>query len=67
MSDGTVKVRLSNADGDIETVRASPVGNDLYRLENSPWYAYRVSWHDVVEARGPAPGGLPVFVRMVHK
>ncbi len=56
MPDGMAKVRLSNADGDVETLWASPLGNDLYRLENSPWYAYGVSWQDVVEAHSPEGG-----------
>jgi hypothetical protein len=37
--DGMVKVKLFNADGDVETLWATPLGDDLYRLENSPWYA----------------------------
>ena len=67
MPDGMAKVRLSNADGDVETLWASPLGNDLYRLENSPWYAYGVSWQDVVEAHSPETGDLPQFVRVVEK
>ncbi len=67
MSDGMVKLRLSNADGDIETLWASPLGNHLYRLENSPGYAYRVSRQDVVEARAPSPGDVPQLVRVVQK
>lgn len=52
---------------DIETLWAVPVGENLYRLENSPWFAYSVSWQDVVEARPQEEGGFPEFVRVVEK
>lgn len=34
----------------VETLWAEPVGEDLYCLDNSPFYAYGVSWRDVVLA-----------------
>lgn len=61
-----VKVELSNTDGDTETPWTTPVGNDLYRLENSPLFAYNVSWQDVIEAK-PDEDGFLVFVRVVEK
>ncbi len=65
--DNKVKVQLSDELGNIETLWADPLGGDLYRLDNTPWYAYRVSWHDVVEARQDKSGGFPVFVKVVEK
>ena len=44
------KIALEGPDGDIETLWADVVGENLYRLDNLPWYAYRVSLQDVVEA-----------------
>jgi Domain of unknown function (DUF4265) len=49
-----------------ETVWADPVGVDQYRLDNSPFWAYGVSWLDVVEARMDENGQL-AFVRLVEK
>lgn len=39
---------------------ATQVGPDRYRLENSPFYAYGVSWLDIVEARPADASGLPI-------
>ena len=33
-----------------ESMWATPLGNDLYRLENVPFYAYGLNYHDVVRA-----------------
>jgi len=66
-SDHQVKVQLTGPDGEVETLWAFPLGDDLYELDNTPWYAYGVSWHDVIEARATEPDGLPEFVRVVRK
>ena len=50
-----------------ESLLALPLGDDLYRLDNSPWFAYGISSSDVVEARPGKPGEPPVFVRVVEK
>lgn len=63
---GMVKVLLRAPHGEVETLWATPVGEASYRLENSPFYAYRVSWLDVVEARPDATGFL-AFERIVRK
>jgi Domain of unknown function (DUF4265) len=63
-----VKVRMSDDDGFTETawaVRVTP-GVDEFRLDNSPFYAYRVSYMDVVEGRSDGEG-LYDFVRVVHR
>ena len=43
---GMVKVLLQAPGGEVETLWATPVGEGEYRLENSPFYAYRLSWLD---------------------
>ena len=53
-------------DENVETVWAQPVGPDQYRLDNSPFWAYGVSWRDVVEAH-PDEDGMLAFVRIVEK
>jgi hypothetical protein len=62
-----VKVSLSDDDGNVETLWASPLGRHRYRLENSPFFAYSVSWLDVVEARSLVKGEFPAFIRVVKK
>jgi uncharacterized protein DUF4265 len=65
--DNQVKVQLSGPEGEVETLWAFPLGDDLYELDNTPWYAYRVSWHDIIEARPQEADGFPEFVKVVRK
>jgi hypothetical protein len=69
-----VKIRMSDAEGYTETPWASRIESnaDLFRLENAPFYAYGVSYEDVVEARPLGPrvaDGVPMyeFVRVVRR
>ncbi len=50
--DSKVLFRIDNEDGssDVETLWATSLGPDRFRIENSPFYAYSVSWLDVVLA-----------------
>ena len=69
VAEGMVKVGLRAPGGEFETMWATPVGENRYRLENSPFFAYGVSWQDVVEAV-PEPDNeseLPVMVAVVTK
>ena len=61
------KVALHAPHDEFETMWATPFGDDRYRLENSPFYAYGVSWLDVIEARPEDATGLPVFQRRVER
>ena len=62
-----VKVKvLLQEDEYAETLWAERVGPDRYRLDNSPFWAYGVSWLDVVEAHPDANGQL-AFTRVVEK
>ena len=65
MDSDSVKVLL-HEDDKVETLWAERVGEDLYRLDNSPFFAYGVSWQDVVEAH-PDAHGMLVMSRVVEK
>ena len=64
-SDPTAKVlfRVPDDDGGatVETLWAVPLGNDLYKLDNSPFFAYGVSWQDVVFAPHDPQEQVPTF------
>jgi hypothetical protein len=62
-----VKVEFHGPDGDVETLWATPVAEHQYRVENCPFWAYGVSWLDIVEARRVYEDGFPEFVRVVQK
>ena len=62
-----VKIELSGPEGDVETLWARPVGPDRYRLENSPFLAYGLSYQDLIEARPRAAGERPALVRVIEK
>jgi hypothetical protein len=66
IDDPTAKIALRGPDGEIETLWASDLGCGHYRLDNTPWYAYGISWQDVVEARPDEQGQLQ-FVKVVSK
>jgi hypothetical protein len=50
----------------VETPWARKVGENRYVLDNIPWFAYRVSLGDTVEAL-PTSDGLPEFTRVLVK
>ena len=66
--DSKLVLRIENDDGsvNVETPWATSLGEDLYILENSPFYAYNVSWQDVVYAPLDADEERPLF-RHVHR
>ena len=61
------KVAFRDDDGKVETLWAYDLGENLYQLDNTPWYQYGVSWKDVVEAVPQNEGELPLFRRVVEK
>ena len=65
MDAAAVKVLLQQEDH-VETLWAERVGPDLYRLDNSPFWAYGVSWQDIVEAHPDTAGQLRM-TRVVEK
>jgi hypothetical protein len=60
-----VKVLIQTGE-EVETLWADPVGPALYRLDNTPFWAYGISWQDIVEAR-PDSAGVLRFVRVAEK
>jgi hypothetical protein len=64
-----VLFRVPNEDGsaEVETLWATSVGGDNYRLDNSPFWAYGVSWEDVVFAPLSNDDGFPTFRSVVTK
>lgn len=60
-----VKVLLQEGEF-VETLWADVVGPNLYRLDNSPFWAYSVSWRDVVEAH-PDENDQLRMTRVVEK
>jgi hypothetical protein len=67
----TAKVlfRVPNEDGsaEVETLWAFDLGNDQYKLDNSPFYAYSVSWQDIVYAPFDKDEERATFQRVVSK
>ena len=60
-------VKVLFQDGkDVETLWAVPIGENLYRLDNSPFFTYQVSWEDIVHAE-PDHDGVLCFVSVAKK
>ena len=68
-SNAKVLFRVPEEDGSaqVETLWATALGDDQYKLENSPFYAYSVSWEDTVYAPYDASAGQATFQRVVKK
>lgn len=52
---------------DVETLWAFDLGNDRYKLDNLPYFAYGVSCDDVVLAPFDEDEGFPTFQKVVTK
>ena len=61
----TIKI-LMQEDENVETLWGERVGTNSYRVDNSPFWAYGVSWKDVIEAH-PDPDGMLRMTRVVEK
>lgn len=61
--DSKVLFRVAEDDGSfrVETLWASALGSDEFKLDNSPFYAYSVSWEDIVYAPVDSIEGIPTF------
>ena len=64
-----VLFRVPDEDGGVtvETLWAYSLGDDRYRLDNSPFYAYGVSWQDVVYAPYVPEERMATFESVVEK
>lgn len=49
-----------------ERLWAKPLDDGLYEIRNTPWYAYDVSWGDVVRCEGMFPADLPIVAEVVR-
>ena len=48
-----------------ESFWATPLGNDLFKLENIPFYAYGVNFHDIVKATSDSDEVIPEIRELV--
>jgi hypothetical protein len=64
-----VLFRVPDGEGaaDVETLWAVDLGDDRYRLDNSPFDAYSVSWQDVVLAPFSPDEQMATFERVLEK
>jgi hypothetical protein len=64
-----VLFRVPSDDGtaNVETLWATHMGGDNYKLENSPFFAYGVSWRDIVLAPFDEQEGFPTFQKVVAR
>jgi hypothetical protein len=67
MNKPTAKVLIRTDSGYEETLWAFDLGNDVYKLDSSPLYAYGVSCQDEVLARPRGLGGIPEMIRIHRK
>jgi Domain of unknown function (DUF4265) len=65
-NESLVKVGFRSEGGQVETLWAFNMGGGKYRLDNTPWYQYGVSYQDVIETV-PEADGFPFFVRVFEK
>lgn len=49
-----------------ESFWATPLGNDLFKLENVPFYAYGLNFHDVVKATSDSGDFIPEIRELVE-
>lgn len=49
-----------------ERVWAKPLGEWSYEIRSSPWYAYDVSWGDVVRCEVMSPADLPIVAEVIR-
>lgn len=71
MNNPNAKVLFRVPDGDggdgaiVETLWAESLGDDRYKLDNVPFYAYDVSWNDIVLAPFNEAESMPTFEAVV--
>ena len=49
-----------------ESMWAKPLGNDLYRIENVPFYAYGLNFHDIVRATPDSDDQIPEIRELIE-
>jgi hypothetical protein len=61
------RVPCEDGSAEVETLWAHDLGSDRYRLANCPFYAYGVSWEDIIHAPFDPQEGFPTFQRVLEK
>lgn len=54
-------------DAEVEALWAWNLGDDRYKLDNYPYFAYSVSWRDIVYAPFDTDEGFPTFQKVLEK
>lgn len=49
-----------------ESMWAKPLGNDLFEIRNTPFYAYGLNWGDIVRAVSAEPELKPEVIEVVN-
>ena len=49
-----------------ESMWATPLGNDLFKIENVPFYAYGLNFHDIVLATSDSDDQIPEIRELVE-
>ena len=64
-----IEFHVPDEDGktNIETMWAIDLGNNLYQLDNLPFYAYGISWHDKFKAEKQNEQGFAKFKEVTEK
>ena len=63
-----IKIRFLTDDEKVEKMWAKELGNDHYRIDNTPFFIYNLSWNDIVEARATDGGdNILEFIKIVKK
>jgi Domain of unknown function (DUF4265) len=64
-----VVIDISDPDMDVgaEGLWAVSLGNDVYEIRNSPWYARNINWGDWVRAVAPSDDESPIFESVVKR
>lgn len=67
--DAQVTFHIANEDGsvDVETLWGYSLGGDRYQIDHSPFYAYSISYDDVVLAPKDPANNEPTFAEVVEK
>ena len=68
-AEAKVLFRVPNDDGtaEVETLFAFSLGQDRYKIDNCPFYAYYISLHDIVHAPFDDGEGFATFQEVVSK
>jgi hypothetical protein len=67
MNKPTAKVLIRNEFGYDETFWAFDLGNNVYQVASSPFFAYGVSYQDEVIAKAKNNGDIPELIRINRK